>query len=256
MSLFICCLIYGNPSSISSNSKAFHYIKPSEPKGPRRKSSSPFDFVERCHLNQLGKIHQFPSISPGPRPCWLGLVSFQGFLDHLQGLQRLDHADTTQIVGRNSLFREKDQISHLPWIHFLQCSGYSGLLTFTSLSLGTPAFSRKPFLYPLGICTWDSTLHCMFTFEWLCLSLSRHDTILNKQTKHQAFDPSSPMLLFSKFRFVRVEFCWTASARAWQETHDLRNTMKHTAHIIPQMFRQKQKNQQSVPWLINEKWHR
>ena len=63
-------------------------------------------------------------------------------------------------------------------------------------------------------------------------TLSPHDPIF---TKHQACSPSGlmrPMLLRSKFRFVRVEFCFKASARAWQETHDLRNTMKHTAHIV------------------------
>ena len=61
-------------------------------------------------------------------------------------------------------------------------------------------------------------------------TLSPHDTILTEQTKHQALAPSGPMLLFVKNSFVRAEFCFTASARAWQETNDLRNTMKHTAH--------------------------
>ena len=57
---------------------------------------------------------------------------------------------------------------------------------------------------------------------------SPHDTIF---TKHQAFAPSGPMLLPCKIRFVRLEFCCKASARACQETHDLRNTMKHQAGI-------------------------
>ena len=61
-------------------------------------------------------------------------------------------------------------------------------------------------------------------------TLSPHDTILTEQTKHQAFAPSGPMLFEPKFRYVRLEFCFKASARAWQETNDLRNTMKHTAH--------------------------
>ena len=60
---------------------------------------------------------------------------------------------------------------------------------------------------------WISSLH-----------FSRHDPIV---TKHQAFAPSGPMLLRYKFRPVRVEFCFRPSAKAWQETHDLRNTMKH-----------------------------
>ena len=71
----------------------------------------------------------------------------------------------------------------------------------------------------------------MFTFEWLCLSLSPDDTILNKQTKHQALAPSGPMKLPIKSRLVRVEFCCKASARAWQETRDLRNTNTANASI-------------------------
>ena len=75
------------------------------------------------------------------------------------------------------------------------------------------------------------------TFKQLCLDpslaclhiLSPHDTIF---TKHQALAPSSPMLLACKCRSVRLEFCFKASARAWQETNDLRNTMKHTAHTV------------------------
>ena len=49
-------------------------------------------------------------------------------------------------------------------------------------------------------------------------------------TKHQAFAPSGPMTLNLKSRLIRAEFCFRASATAWQETHDLRNTMKHAAH--------------------------
>ena len=60
-------------------------------------------------------------------------------------------------------------------------------------------------------------------------TLSPHDTIF---TKHQAFTPSGPMLFHRKSRYVRPEFCCNASARAWQKTHDLRNRMKHTAHIV------------------------
>ena len=60
-------------------------------------------------------------------------------------------------------------------------------------------------------------------------TLSPHDTIF---TKHQALAPSGRMLLLSKRRSVRLEFCFRASARAWQETNDLINTMKHTAHMV------------------------
>ena len=93
-------------------------------------------------------------------------------------------------------------------------------------------------------CIWEPTLHCIafplslinVTFTRLCFlqflhSISPHDPIL---TKHQALAPSSPILLSTKISVVRVEFSLRPSARAWQETHDLRNTMKHTAHIIPQ----------------------
>ena len=37
-------------------------------------------------------------------------------------------------------------------------------------------------------------------------------------TKHQAWAPSGPALFLSKFRFVRVEFCFSPSANAWQQT--------------------------------------
>ena len=48
-----------------------------------------------------------------------------------------------------------------------------------------------------------------------CISLrfSPHDPIL---TGHQALAPSGPMLLSSKSRSVRVEFCFRASANAWK----------------------------------------
>ena len=94
--------------------------------------------------------------------------------------------------------------------------------------------------FQLDECIWKSTMHCIafplslinVLFTRLCLlqflqSLSPHDTIL---TGHQAFAPSGPMLLLLKSRLVRVEFCLKPSAKAWQETHDLRSTMKHTAH--------------------------
>ena len=58
-------------------------------------------------------------------------------------------------------------------------------------------------------------------------TLSPHDPIL---TKHQAFAPSGPMLLILTCRMFRVEFCFNAAARAWQETNHLRNTMMKTAH--------------------------
>ena len=51
--------------------------------------------------------------------------------------------------------------------------------------------------------------------------LPPHDrflSILTILTKHQAWAPVSPMLLLRKARFVRVEFCFSPSAKASQET--------------------------------------
>ena len=79
-----------------------------------------------------------------------------------------------------------------------------------------------------------AALHCLLSFPEchfhtdVLHSHSPHAPIL---TKHQAFAPSGPMLLTIKRSSVRAEFCFRASANAWQETHDLRNTTKHTARI-------------------------
>ena len=52
-------------------------------------------------------------------------------------------------------------------------------------------------------------------------------------TKHHTCAPTSPMLLRYKSKFVRLEFCCNAPARAWQETNDLIEFDKHTeAHSI------------------------
>ena len=76
--------------------------------------------------------------------------------------------------------------------------------------------------------------------NWLCLdpsffvilrTLSPHDPIL---TQRRALAPSGPMLLKPRNSFVRVEFCLRPCAKAWQETHDLRNAMKPKANIILQ----------------------
>ena len=51
--------------------------------------------------------------------------------------------------------------------------------------------------------------------------LPSHDwflRILTILTKHQAWAPSGPMLLVCRFRFVRVELCFSPSANAWQQT--------------------------------------
>ena len=92
-------------------------------------------------------------------------------------------------------------------------------------------------------------------------------------TEHHAFAPSRPMLLSAKFRLVRVEFSFNASARAWQETNDLRTLMKHTAHtyqklakISPSCFSSlnlgfrhhkqiKQRKGHSSPMIINDTLH-
>ena len=91
-------------------------------------------------------------------------------------------------------------------------------------------------------CIWKSTLHCIaywhfpnVTFTRRCVDPSLAISSLPFPscpilTKHQAFAPSGPMTLNLKSRLIRAEFCFRASANAWQETHDLRNTMKHAAH--------------------------
>ena len=78
----------------------------------------------------------------------------------------------------------------------------------------------------LDICIWDAMLH------WPSISFLYDDTTL---TKHQAFAPSGPILLSSKFRKVRVKFCRRAGAKAWQETRDLRNTMKRKP-VAPEWY--------------------
>ena len=94
---------------------------------------------------------------------------------------------------------------------------------------------------------WAPILHCVafrhfpdLTFKQLCLdpsfaflhTLSPRDTIF---TKHQALAPSSPMLLQSNPRWVRLEFCCKASARACQETHhmtwEVRWSTQHTRSV-------------------------
>ena len=83
--------------------------------------------------------------------------------------------------------------------------------------------------FPFVISRMSLSYGCVLILP-LCISslrFSPHDPIL---TGHQALATSSAMSLLLKFRNVRVEFCFTASANAWQETHDLRNTMKHKAH--------------------------
>ena len=56
-------------------------------------------------------------------------------------------------------------------------------------------------------------LHFQVTVSWSFLYALSLPTIL---TKHQAFAPSGPMLLLSKFRFFKAEFSLMPSAKAWQ----------------------------------------
>ena len=58
---------------------------------------------------------------------------------------------------------------------------------------------------------------------WIHIALPPppHDrflSILTILTKHHAWAPSGPALFLSKFRFVRVELCFSPSANAWQQT--------------------------------------
>ena len=67
-----------------------------------------------------------------------------------------------------------------------------------------------------------SPIHHQLALSGSILSyLSAHDrfcSILTILTKHQAWAPASPMLLWYKARFVRVELCFSPSANASQET--------------------------------------
>ena len=125
------------------------------------------------------------------------------------------------------------------WPYFFFCK-YSILMIFGILNQ-LPSQNSMIYLAHLSHLSTNTALRCLSSFPWphfqtavpwpfRCLlhTLSPHDTIF---TKHQASTPSGPMLLALKFRLVRLEFCFNASARAWQEANDLRNTMKHTAHI-------------------------
>ena len=117
----------------------------------------------------------------------------------------------------------------------------------------------SPRLAPLTWHIWDSTLRCIafhhfpnVTFIWRCLdpfflyffTALLHSCPHPHYTKHQAFAPSGPMSLCPKFRNVRAEFCSTAWVKAWQETHDLRDTNEaHSTHhtaklqkVSPQFF--------------------
>ena len=82
--------------------------------------------------------------------------------------------------------------------------------------------NQRCFALPFVISLTSLSYGCVLILPFCISSLrfSPHDPIL---TKHQALAPSGPMLLLIKSRSVRVEFCFRASARAWQETHDLRD---------------------------------
>ena len=91
-----------------------------------------------------------------------------------------------------------------------------------------------------------------FTFDWLCLdpycsTSPPHDRFLSILTKHQAWAPVSPMLLWYKARFVRVELCFRPSANASQETkickirgeiiqNSLKFTYKKSQRLLPSLL--------------------
>ena len=68
----------------------------------------------------------------------------------------------------------------------------------------------------------SSPFHLRCSSVWIHIALPPpHDrflSILTILTKHQAWAPSGPTLLVSKFRFVRAELCFSPSAKAWQQT--------------------------------------
>ena len=125
------------------------------------------------------------------------------------------------------------------------------MLWIVSLQPGSGQYMPNTSKYPNPLSSQISTgwmhleinVHCIafchfptVTFIRPCLDpsfafLDSNSPHVPTLTKHQAFAPSSPMLLPAKSSCVRVAFCFRASANAWQETHDLRSTMKPKAHI-------------------------
>ena len=95
-------------------------------------------------------------------------------------------------------------------------------LVITNFNRMNASGNQRCFALPFVISLTSLSYGCVLILP-LCISslrFSPHDPIL---TGHQALAPSGPMLLLIKNRSVRVEFCFRASARAWQETHDLRD---------------------------------
>ena len=84
-----------------------------------------------------------------------------------------------------------------------------------------------PFVISLTSLSYGRVLIRPFCISSLCFF--PHDPIL---TKHQAFVPSSPILLPLKPRPLRVEFFSTAWAKAWQETltWETRWSTQHTSY--------------------------
>ena len=95
-------------------------------------------------------------------------------------------------------------------------------LVITNVNRMNASGNQRCIALPFVISVMSLSYGCVLILPFCISSLrfSPHDPIL---TGHQALAPSSPMLLFPKIRNVRVEFCWRAWAKAWQETHDLRD---------------------------------
>ena len=132
--------------------------------------------------------------------------------------------------------------NHWPWT-------YNGF--FESIYSFLQVFNFDDFRYPQSVVitdfsdifgTSESSEHQYCTALPFVISLTSlsnscaltlpRDTIF---TKHQALAPSSPMLLQSNPRWVRLEFCCKASARACQETHhmtwEVRWSTQHTRSV-------------------------
>ena len=115
---------------------------------------------------------------------------------------------------------------------------------------GNQGWIALPFVVSQMSLSYGCVLILPFCTSSLCFS--PHDPIL---TGHQALAPSSPMLLFSKSTAVRVEFRFRASARAWQEPHDLRNAMKPKAKTIPQSCEKSPHNSSRQTQISTVKWN-
>ena len=218
----------------------------------RRQLFSVKSLLESIYVDDLG---QHLTSNPCHLSCWINLIY------HLNDLPAQFGRVTSNI---NHFSFQKIRMIGMPfqtWLLDLKfendsvtCFGNRIVMNCFSFQPGsgqympnTPVTCHHKF--QSDRCIWEPMLHCIafrlslmslayggvliLAFEFLH-SNSPHDPIL---TKHQAFTPSGPMLFSNKSSTIRVEFSLRPSARAWQQTHDLRKTMKPKANIYTAKLR-------------------